>query len=171
MYTDPTGEIAGWLLALIGVVASGVISGVVSVMTKNETESAWGAFAGGFVTGAVGAVGLAAGLATGGVGGVLAATVIGGAGGFAGSAVGQAISYGNVDIGVATLNAGINAITTGFSAFGLASSGLYAGGSWMSRFMDAAAISEVGVGISVFFATQNWPNPNDYRGRLNCFGW
>ena len=41
----------------------------------------------------------------------------------------------------------------------------------MSRFMDAAAISQVGVGVSVFFATQNLPNPNDYRGRLNYFGW
>ena len=171
MYTDPTGEIALWLLALIGITASGIISGASAVMTKNETESTLGAFVGGFITGTISAIGLAAGLAMGGVGGVLAATAIGGAGGVTGSVIGQAISYGNVDIGVAAVNAGINAITTGFSAFGLVLSGLYAGGSWMSRFTDAAAISEVGVGISVFFATQNLPNPNDYRGRLNYFGW
>ena len=169
MYTDPTGQIAGWLLAIIGVITSGVISGAYNVMAKNESESVLGAFVGGFVTGVASAMGLAVGLATGSIGGVLAATVIGGAGGFAGSAVGQVISYGNIDIGAAALNAAINAITTGFSAFGLALSGLYAGGSWMSRFMKAAGISEVGVGISIFFSTQNLPNPNDYRGRLKLF--
>ena len=104
MYTDPTGEIVGWAIVLIGVVASGVISGVVSVMTKNETESARGAFAGGFVTGAVSAVGLAAGLATGGVGGAALALLGGGAGGILGSATSQGISYGTIDWNVAYLN-------------------------------------------------------------------
>lgn len=114
---------------------------------------------------------MAAGLATGGVGGAALALLGGGAGGILGSATSQGISYGTIDWNVAYLNGGINAVTTGFSYFGLALTGLYTGGSWMSRFMDAAAISEVGVGVSVFFATQNLPNPNDYRGRLNYFGW
>lgn len=110
-------------------------------------------------------------MATGGVGGAVLALVGGGVGGILGSAVSQEISFGTVDWNVAYLNGGINAITTGAMYFGLAMSGLYTGGTWMSRFMDAAGISEVGVGLSVFFATQNLPNPNDYRGRLNYFGW
>ena len=167
MLTDETGE--GILLALIGILASGAINGVVALMTKNETESAWGAFAGGFVTGAVSAIGLAAGLATGGITGTALALLGGWSGGVLGNVTSQKISYGNVDMNVAYLNGGINAITTVVSYLALI--GLYPGVSWIGRFIDAASISEIGIGLSVFFATQNLPNLNDYRGKLNYFGW
>lgn len=44
---DPSGNIALWLLALIGVVICGLVTGTMNVISKSEQESTLGSFLGG----------------------------------------------------------------------------------------------------------------------------
>ena len=173
MHSDPSGYIALWLLALIGVVASGVINGISNMMSASDEENLWGAFLGGFVEGALSSVALAVGLSigslTGGAGlaivGGIVATVGGFGAGVLGNAVSQKISYGNVDWGVACINGAWAAITNFTSYLGLVASPeiLSTASNFGKRILENMAPSSVGLGITTWFSSLPKPNFNEWR--------
>ena len=173
MYTDPSGHVALWLLALIGVVASGIINGIYNMMAASDEEDLGGAFLGGFVEGALSAITLAVGLAigagTGGAGLAFAGGLVATAGGFVagllGSAVSQKISYGNVDWSVASLNGAWAAMTNLSSYIVLMADPdiLSASRNFGKRILENMAPSCVGLGVTVWFASQTKPNFNELR--------
>ena len=114
MYVDRSGHFP-ILACLVGILLSGVIVGTSAMLNKQEDESALGAFVGGFIDGAIGAVAVAAGLAVPGLGGVALASIIGAGGGFLGNTIGQLISYGDVDLRAAGIQALYSGITAGLS--------------------------------------------------------
>ncbi len=172
-YCDPSGNLALWALALIGIATYGLINGTVNVITKTPEESAWGVFLGGFFEGAVSTVGLAAGLTigtiTGGVGGVIIggtiAVAFGFAGGKYGNAISQKISYGNVDWGVANLNGVFAAIINLISYTGLhMNSDILSQSSKLGiRFLENLGPSTVGLGITGYIVSLPKPNLNEFR--------
>ena len=100
---------------MVRILLSGAIVCTTAMLNKQGNESALGAFVGGFIDGAIGPVAVAAGLATGGIGGIALTSFIGAGGGFLGNTVGQLISYGDVDLRAAGIQALYSGITAGLS--------------------------------------------------------
>ena len=164
MYSDENGEsILTIILVAAGILTSGVINGLITADGRLDGESYWGSFLGGFIDGAIGGVAIAAGVATGGFWGFAITAGLSFVGGFTGNVVSQAISYGNVDKTVAFVQGGISALYNSFSYIGMALAGITSGTRWIDRFIDAAKISEICVGISVYLASYSFPNINALR--------
>ena len=173
MYSDPTGHFGIVTMALIGIVASGLISGTINAITKSYEESILGSFVGGFFEGVVSAttlaIGIAIGTTTGGacyaiLGGIVA--IIGGfVGGKYGNAISQQISYGNVDWGITNVNGSISALMNLVSYVGLSvnKNVLSFASKGITRFLENVKPSIIGLSVSTYFGTLPKPNLNSYR--------
>ena len=173
MYSDPTGHFGIVTMALIGIVASGLISGTINAITKSYEESILGSFVGGFFEGVVSAttlaIGIAIGTTTGGacyaiLGGIVA--IIGGfVGGKYGNAISQQISYGNVDWGITNVNGSISALMNLVSCVGLSvnKNVLSFASKGITRFLENVKPSIIGLSVSTYFGTLPKPNLNSYR--------
>ena len=161
MRIDPYGN--SFLLVLGGVIIGGLISGISSAFSAAEGENRFGAFLGDFVNGAISTLGLAAAIATGGIGGFVIAAGTGFVGGLLGNATSQKVSYGDIQWDRALISGGINAFMNSFAFLGLSQAGIYTGGTWMSRFVEAASLSALGAGVSGYFASLPIFNVNEGR--------
>ena len=161
---DPDGHSAiAIILAIVGVVASGVFTGIGAMAGKTEEESNLGAFVGGFIDGAVGAIAVAAGIATGGWGGLLITAGISFAGGFTGNIVGQVISYGDFQYLPAFAQGAASTITNSVIFAGTFVSGFIDAATGMERFIETLGISPLGFGISAYFTYLSFPSFNKLR--------
>ena len=161
---DPTGHSAiAIILAIAGIVASGVLTGIGAMAGKTDEESNLGAFIGGFIDGAVGAIAVAAGIATGCWGGILVTAGIAFAGGFTGNIVGQVISYGDFQFLPALAQGIASAITNSAIFAGTFVSGMFDAATGMAGFIETLGISSYGVGVSAYFTYYSWPSFNKLR--------
>lgn len=160
-YSDPSGK-SIWL-ALLGVVASGLITGFSAMIGKTEEESSLGAFVGDFIDGAIGAVAIAAGVATGGLGGLIVTASLSFVGGGVGNAVNQLISFGDVQWKPVLAQGFLSAFTNSFNFGAIYLSGIVDGVKWITKFKSALEISTVSVGISTYLASFSLFNANQLR--------
>ena len=161
---DPDGHDAiSIILAIVGVVVSGVFTGIGAMAGKTDEESNLGAFVGGFIDGAVGAIGVAAGIATGNWWGILVTAGISFAGGYTGNLIGQMISYGDFQCLPALAQGAASAITNSTIFAGTFVSEIIEATTGMERFIKTLGVSSYGIGVSSFFTYYFWPSFNKLR--------